>query len=633
MDRITELEKLIKHHQHLYYNGTPEISDADFDALWDELKQLEPDNELFNVVGKDNSSDFEKGEHIINMSSQEKVNTEEDYIAWHKRRLNDKKSVVEYKLDGISLELQYAQGHFSAAITRGNGRVGDVITRNAMSMQGFIFDIPDNSFTGGIRAEVVLYKSTFEEVYKPQGYANPRNMASGLAKQRNGEGCENLTIIVYDAESYGRGFFNNEEHRLNWLEAQGFFVVPYNVADHYSDTIAFRNKTVEERNKLEFDIDGLVIKDNEIHEEDRKRARPEYQIAFKFDSNEEITTLLTIEWSVSGRILTPVAILSPIVLDGTTVRRASLANPDEIRRLDLHINDEVVVTKRGQIIPKIERVHFHNNGIKVEIPSEIIIENKTWKLQDEGARLVFEDTEFPMIKYHRLAKWIKKMDAKGFGDALLSDLFDKEVVREIPDFYTINLGEYLKTTNLKKATEKAFASLYDKSRESTLAQFISGYDIEGVGESVIQFAVDAGYDTFENLCEATEESLLDVDGIAGDRARRIVEGIQEHKESMEKLLATGKVVIKENKKEEDMGAKGLKGLSFCFTGALESMTRDEAFELVESKGGVIKKSMSGSVDYLVTNTPTNDTSKNRQADSLGIKKITENHFLKMVATR
>jgi len=631
MNRINELEKEIVYHQDKYYNGKPEISDAEFDKMWDELKNLDPNNSLFFVIGEDSSDGFPKAKHIIHMNSQEKVNTPEDYIDWHKRRIGNSTAIVQYKLDGISIELQYENGIFVKAITRGDGDIGDDISNNVRKMKGFVSTIKDLTFTGAIRGEILLKRSTFKKKYEPLGYKNPRNMASGLSKQKNGKGCEDLTIICYDAQDVEKNKFKTEIEKLSFLIQSSFEAVPTQYFYNYNKVIEYRDSVANIRDQIEYDIDGIVVKNIDLDYKDQERSRPEKQIAFKFKLEESITQIVDIEWRVSGKILTPVAVLYPVEIMGTTVKRASLHNPNRIEELNLHYGDSVVVSKRGEIIPQIERVYSNIAGGKL-IPShikEFEFDGKKWKTKNEGTRLIIDDLKFPLIKYHRLEKWINKLDIKGFGDALLNDLYNKGFVKKISDFYTMNLKEYLKTTNLKKATNKAFNNLYSK-KEISLAKFIAGFDIEGIGERVVEPIVESGFNTLEKLASAKTIDLIKVNGISEDRAIRIKDGIKELKEEMENAIKF--LTIK--KEEKDMANKtSLKGLTFCFTGALESMKRDDVFELVKSLGGSIDKNVTLSTNFLVTNTPNSGSSKNKKARSYGIRIISEPEFFKMIATR
>lgn len=620
---MTNLEKKILEAQDAYYNDEPIMSDAEFDVLWDELKKQNPNSDLFKQVGKDNKNGFPKAQHIIHMNSQEKVNTEEDFIAWWKKR-GIKKALVQYKFDGISIELQYNLGVFEKAITRGDGYVGDLITDNVKKMKGFPYTLK-NKLTGAIRGEIILPRNVFETKYKPQGYQNPRNMASGLSKQKDGKGCEDLEIIFYDLYSLNEDF-KTEEEKWDFLVSNKFNTKINLLVDDPEKVIELRKQI--DRTQLYFDVDGIVVKNNEINKEDAERKRPEYQIAFKFNDKLHSTKILDIEWSLSGKNLTPVAILEPVDIQGSTIQRASLANPDRFRELNLGKNDVVEITRRGEIIPRIEKVINRSNEPRFEIPTLFVYRNTNWPVIDEGSRLIISNLSFPEIRLHRIEKWIEKLDIKGFGPALLTDLFQKGFINDIDDLYTINLEDYLKTTALKKATQKAFNNLY-AVKEISLAKFIGGLDIETVGERLAKLIVNAGYDTLNKIIGATDSQLSSIEGFGPERTKKLQDGLI----NLISLIRKLENLIKIKEVNKNMGVKGLKGLTFCFTGALNSMKRDEAFKMVEDKGGKISKTVSYGVDYLITNTPDSESSKNKKAKELGTKVINEIDFLKMMATR
>ena len=622
---MTDLEKRILEAQDAYYNEDPIMEDSEFDLLWDELKETNPNSELFSQVGKDNKDGFPKAAHIIHMNSQEKVNTESDFIDWWNKR-NIKEAIVEYKFDGISIELQYNAGKLTKAITRGDGMKGDLITNNVLKMNGFNSEL-NNGFTGAVRGEIVLFRDIFENKYKPQGYQNPRNMASGLSKQKDGEGCEDLNIIFYDVYSLGKNF-KTEEEKWDWLVSNKFDTKFTKLVKSYDEVIDIRNKIIETRDTLLFDIDGIVIKNNLINYQDLERKRPEFQIAFKFNAELHTTKIVEIEWSLSGKILTPVAILEPVDIQGSTIKRASLANPDRFNELNLGEGDIVEITRRGEIIPRIEKVLLRNNSNRFKIPTTYDYNGFQYKLTNEGARLIIEDLNFPEIRYHRIEKWTEKIDIKGFGPALLKDLFDKRFVNDIDDLYTLDLDEYIKTTNLKKAAQKAFENLYEVKKIS-LPKFIAGLDIETIGERLMKLVVNEGFDTLDKIIEASEEDFSNIKGFGPERARKLKEGL----DYLADLIDNLRTLITIEGEKKDMGQLGLKGLTFCFTGALDSMTRDEAFKMVEDKGGIISKAISSYTNYLVTNTPDSGSSKNKKAQSYGVQIISEVEFLKMMATR
>ena len=297
--RISELENLILKYQKSYYTGEAEISDAEFDKLWDELKALDPENKILKRVGSDlnddvqyqsisgNASDstFEKAQHLIPMGSQEKAANPEAFMAWAVK-MPFKDFLVEYKLDGASLEMQYENGLFVKAVTRGDGTTGDDITKNVLKMQGLVKELDDKSLTGGVRGEVLMSHDVHKRLYPDK--ANCRNAANGLMKRKDGSGSENLMIICYDArfvDADGRPSsvqpFKTESEKMLWLEKQGFRTSPLKKCQGAEEVIEYRSEVMEKRSSLEYDIDGLVIKNDYIDFEDADRARPEKQIAFK----------------------------------------------------------------------------------------------------------------------------------------------------------------------------------------------------------------------------------------------------------------------------------------------------------------------------------------------------------------
>ncbi|MCK4514835.1 MAG: DNA ligase (NAD(+)) LigA, partial [Spirochaetaceae bacterium] len=278
--RVSELEALVRRHQERYYNGEPEISDAEFDLLWDELRRIAPQSRVFGGVGVDRADGFPKREHLMPMGSQDKAADPDAFRKWA-AKVGHEQYIVQFKMDGASLELQYQDGRLTYGVTRGDGTVGDDITRNAVKMQGVMRDLPDR-FTGSVRGEVVMSKTTLREKYSDK--ANTRNAANGLMKRKDGVGTEDLIVVCYDALTTSAGsFFDTEIAKLEWLERAGFRVVEHRVFTDPEEVIAYRAEVAARRDELEFDIDGLVVKGPEIDSEDMRRSRPEKQIAFKFE--------------------------------------------------------------------------------------------------------------------------------------------------------------------------------------------------------------------------------------------------------------------------------------------------------------------------------------------------------------
>ncbi len=432
--RVKELSKEILHHNNLYYNNQPEISDADYDILVDELRTLHPDHPTLHLVGHDTSTAFSKVKHLMPMTSQNKASQPSDFEKWTKK-MNYSQLIVQYKLDGISIELQYLNGQFKRGVTRGDGSVGDDITDNVLKMQ----EVPTKvnpSFSGAVRGEVLLFNSVFREKYSDQ--KNPRNTAAGIAKRKDGMGCEDLSIIVYDALNLTHQFLS-ESDKLGWLKSNGFKVVDTREFTFSSEVTQFRKEVMDTiRNELEYEIDGLVVKGEEIDVEDMKRAKPMKQIAYKFSLDEVITTVVDIEWSSSGYNYTPVAIVEPVEIAGTTVQRANLSNPDQIKLLGLKIGSKVIIVKRGEIVPKIERVILTPEDAKeITIPTKCVICGSN--LQNIGTNVYCVNEHCPNKELHRLRRWITILGIKNFGEKMIEQLYNAGKLKKIVDFYTVDL--------------------------------------------------------------------------------------------------------------------------------------------------------------------------------------------------
>ncbi len=631
--RISELATLIKKYQDSYYNGEGEISDAEFDALWDELKGLDPTNPVLLRVGAD-SGNFAKREHIMPMGSQEKAADPQQFLAWAKNHVYNE-YLVEYKLDGASLELQYLHGELQHAVTRGDGSIGDDITANAKKMQGVqaaLFDADGKpiDFTGGIRGEVIMTHTVHKRYYADK--ANCRNAANGLMKRKDGGGSEHLVLMTYDAlATEGDSPFADEVEKMSWLASLGFKTSPLKICKNPDEVIAYRAEVMESRKNLDYDIDGLVIKERVINREDASRARPDRQIAFKFSLEEAVSILREVEWSESGATYTPVAIFDEVQLNGTTVQRASLANPDTIRKLGVKIGSHVVVVKRGEIIPKIEAVlpeEAEDKTSPVVFPA--VCSTCGSPLVDDGSRLYCPNKKCSKRILHQLLKWINIIDIRDLGETLISSLFKNGRVTSISDLYTLTPDElkpyFLNEETVDKKDSLGAQKVYDSiqaHRSVSLAAFVAGFDIEGMGETMVQKLIDSGLNTLELLLTAPAEKFAAVYGFADITARVLVEGLAENAREM-RSLASSAIHLQEG------GASGaLAGKSFCFTGELRTMKRSDAEALVKKAGGSCKSSVTKDLSYLVTNDTTSGSSKNQKAAKFGIPIINEEEFLQL----
>ena len=355
-----ELENKLKQAQDAYYNGPePIMSDLEYDELWDELQAEFPTSELLRGVGEDITDGFAKIKHSIIMGSQSKANTAEDMNAFFSRN-GGGKYLAQYKLDGASISLCYENGEFVTGASRGSGTEGDDITRNVLKMKGLVKRLKEG-FTGTVRGEVLLDRPVKEKYFPDM--KNCRNAAAGIMKHLDGSDCDKLTIRVYDAQYLDKArSFGTQESLQAWLKGNGFIVADYALFDTAGmknpgeSAIDLIRKEFSEEfvDKRDFDIDGIVFKKNEIDLHDiQTEYRPKTMIALKNKYTLAETAIEGIEWCVKNGTVTPVALVSPCEIDGTIVKRASLANISCMEELGIEIGHKVIITKAGMIIPKI----------------------------------------------------------------------------------------------------------------------------------------------------------------------------------------------------------------------------------------------------------------------------------------
>ncbi|MDR0324314.1 MAG: NAD-dependent DNA ligase LigA [Treponema sp.] len=643
-ERIFELERLIQKYQASYYDGEAEISDGEFDLLWDELKSIAPESQILQKVGTGYNIDgFPKAAHLIPMGSQDKASNICEFLDWAKKmgmktqdsgnaltKNNEgltKQFIVQYKMDGASLEIQYENGNLLRAVTRGDGITGDEITANARRMTGVVekMDVP---FSGGVRGEVIMTRDVRNSKY--QSKANCRNAANGIMRRKDGQGCEDLEVFVYDASSPDDDhFFKNEIQKIEWLKKRVFNTTETRVFTAAQDIINYRDETAGLRESLPFDIDGLVVKDIEIDMADLRKARPEKQIAFKFELETAFSILREIEWSESGATYTPIGIIDPVRLAGTTVKRANLNNPDMIRSLGLKIGSTVSVVKRGEIIPKIEGLApVSTDTEKKEIIFPEICRVCNAGLIDAGTKLYCPNQKCPKKLLHRLEKWVSVLDIRELGEKLLKQLFEKNRVRNINDLYTLTAGELAEYDRMGELSAAKVIRHIRTKRDLSLAVFVAGFDMEGIAETTMEKISAAGFNTLEKLKDAEIKDLAAIHGIGEITAAVIAEGLKECADEMDAVLKTGVITIASPAPEESLG---LRGLSFCFTGEMKSIKRSEAEEKIKAQGAQAKSSVVKGLSYLVTNDPASGSSKNKKARELGIKIIDENDFLALIS--
>ncbi len=632
---IETLVVQIKKHQEMYYNGIPEISDSDFDALWDRLRSLDPSNTILKQVGKDSSKFFPKKQHIMPMGSLSKAADSYQFKAWVAKHPSSH-YVVEYKLDGASLELQYEKGTLSAAVSRGDGKIGDDILMNARNMQGVLRSLAYD-MTCAIRCEVIMTHQVFKKHFSSSENtkANCRNAANGIMKKKNGVYVELLQCMCYDIwfsdeeqkqwEAVTQYSLSNEKDKLELLKALGFIVVPYWVYEDEASIDSLRNSTIQTRESIGYDIDGLVIKMCEYSKIDMSSLLPDRQLAYKFPLEQQVTKLRGVEWSASGHLYTPIALLDPVPLAGTIVKRANLVHPDHIKELGLKIGSEVMVAKRGEIIPKVEKVVHNAEGL-MDITLPTICEVCGATIQSDGTTVFCPNVQCRKRLLFRIKRWIQIHEIPYWGDTLVHTLVLKQsLVHKIGDLYRLSVDALMKLDRVAKPlAEKLYNAMHSKKSVS-LAHFIASLGIDGIAllssESIVRTGI---FHSIDDMFSATVEQLESIENIGAVLAKNIIEAMQYLKEE---IIDVAQIV---NIETPTVVKTAISNMSFCFTGTL-SAPRKQLQDLVKKQGGIVKNTVSEDLSYLVTNSETSTSSKMKDAKEKGVAIISEEEFLALLS--
>jgi DNA ligase (NAD+) len=617
---ILDLVEQLQQAKDAYYNDAPVLSDAEFDALEDQLHALDPDNDYFTLVGAKPTSGWKKVAHEVPMGSLKKVQTTEELSGWV-AKVGTEDLVISEKLDGISISLKYEKGKLVRAVTRGDGETGEDITRNVLLMRGVPMKV--KGFSGHVRGEIVLKKSTHSQHFPD--YKNTRNAASGIAKrEKDPEPCKHLTVMCYQVNT--SSVFDDKEAEFEWLEAVGFLVPQWTPSSFEGVFDMYKDYIEGAREALDYDIDGFVVELNDLNAMEalgESDGRPEGARALKFPHEQQPATLRDIVWQVgnSGRV-TPVAYFSPVHLAGVTVGQASLHNILNVKTLwgkDVtgvpyypRVDDTLLVSRRNDVIPFVERVIAHGAHGRDTLPSTKHCPSCDEKLTLDGAYLVCTNAaKCPAQQSGAVKRWVAKLGIKEWGDAFIDALFADKRVKSIADLYLLEPDDIKdlmlsgKKLGLSRAT-KALVNL-NLNRSLHLADFIGALGIEHCGQTVCSIIADAGYNTLQKMRDATLVDLQAVLGIGDVKALAFMLGLHERQVLIDHILKAG-VTIK-------APAKGtMTGVSFCFTGI-----RDKGLEeRIKNAGGVIKSSVGRGLSYLVAKDPKSTSGKAAKAKEYGV---------------
>jgi len=663
--KLESLREKIRHHEYLYYVlDHPEISDAEFDRLMQQLKDLEAehpglitgDSPTQRVGGKPREG-FVKVPHSSPMLSLDNTYSEEELRAWERRvhELSGRKEidyVCELKLDGMSLALIYEDGKLVRGITRGDGSVGEDVTLNVRTVRSVPLSIAKERLKRAgipedfeVRGELLMPTAAFKKVNEAREskglatFANPRNFTAGTVRQldANITAERRMDFFPYILLENGRTYFDRHWKTLDALLAAGFKVNPNRRLLHAMEEVwVFIQEWEGKRESLPYEIDGIVIKVDRTALQDElgfTGKAPRWAIAYKYAARAGITKLEDIRVQV-GRTgkLTPVAMLAPVLIGGTTVRNATLHNMDEIERLGVKIGDWVQVERGGDVIPKVTKViddeqHPRPRDLKeFEMPDKCPVCG-TRVVRTEGevdCRCVNANCPAKLREtiLHFASRGVMNID--GMGDALVTQLTERGLVNNVADIYKLTKDVLL---SLERMGDKSAQNILDEiehSKQLPLERVIYGLGIRMVGERTAQFLAEH-FGSMEELESASVEELQAVNEVGPRIAESIVEffGIAANRKLVERLREAG-LTLTGHKKQR--GTK-LAGKTFVLTGTLAHFTRDEAKKMIEDAGGKVTGSVSKKTDYLVAGTDAG--SKLDKAKELGVKVVDENEMEKL----
>ena len=650
--RVQGLRTVIEKNNRLYYDqDAPELEDFEYDALTRELKELEAAYpELITPasptqhVGGTPSGRFAKVTHTVKMESLLDAFSYDELRDFDRRVQEagvEPEYVVEIKIDGLSCSLEYENGELVRASTRGDGVVGEDVTANVRAVKKIPKHLKNAPAFLEVRGEVYMPHEAFQHLCAEQElqgtapFKNPRNAAAGSLRQKDSKitGSRGLSIFVFNVQQIRGKELTTHAESLDYLKSLGLPVSPrYHIVHNIEDALAEIEQIGQNRSKLDFDMDGAVIKVNRFAQRDLMGSTnkfPRWAIAFKYPPEVKETTLRSIEVAV-GRtgVLTPTACFDPIFLAGTTVARATLHNEDFIHQFGLRIGDTIQVRKAGDIIPEVIGVTHHaEDADPYEMPTVCpSCGAPVVHLEDESA-LRCINPECPAQALRNLIHFASRdaMDIDGLGTAVATQLVEKGLVHSVADLYALTQEQLLTLDKFKEKSADNLHKAIERSKENNLDKLLFGFGIRNIGDKAAALLAEH-FGTLEAIREAGVEAISEIDGFGGVMAQSIVEFFaKDGTADVVHRLADAGVNMKW--KGEPKGDK-LAGKTLVVTGTLETLSRSEAEALIVRNGGKASGSVSKKTSYVVAGAAAG--SKLTKAQSLGVPVLTEEEFLAML---
>ena len=656
MDYLMEIQALRRELEQAGYEyyvlDNPTMSDYDYDHKLRRLEELEeahpetitPDSPTQRVGGKALEA-FTQVQHKVPLESLQDVFDFDELRAFDQRVrgvVAEPNYVVEPKVDGLSVALEYEDGLFVRGATRGDGQVGEDVTENLRTIRSIPLRIPDAPHQLIVRGEVFMPKKVFHALNQEREkrgealFANPRNAAAGSLRQLDPKiaASRKLDILVFNVQWMEPGQFETHVETLDYLKNKGFKVIPHYSCDQVEQAITYVTQVGENRDQYQFDIDGAVIKVNSLSQREALGSTakfPRWAAAYKYPPEVKPSQVVDIVVQV-GRtgVLTPKAVLTPVRLAGTTVTNATLHNQDFIQEKDIRIGDTVLVRKAGEIIPEVLSVVMEKRPegtVPYQLPSCCPVCGAPVHRDEDGAHIRCTGAECPAQILRTLAHFASRdaMDIEGLGIAVVENLVNAGLVKTPGDLYFLKAEDVAK---LDRMGEKSAQNLIDaiaKSKQQDLSRLIYAFGIRQVGQKAGKILA-ARFRSLDALEHATMEQLVEVEDIGAITAQSILDWMAspQSQHLMAHLRAAGVNTLAEEQGSDHRFA----GMTFVLTGGLEHFTREEAAELIEKRGGKAAGSVSKKTAYVVAGEGAG--SKLRKAQELGVPVLTEEEFLTML---